>query len=61
MEDDKQKLIDMCFSIGIVMSDPRNDFIIMTREEKGKYIADQLRGIGFDTNPCGMSWGVLKK
>ena len=43
------------------MSDPRNDFIIMTREEKGKYIADQLRGIGFDTNPCGMSWGVLKK
>ena len=32
----------------------------MTREEYGAWIAEQLRLCGFDTFPCGMSWGVLK-
>jgi len=37
---------------------------IMNKEQKlidqANWVAEQLRGCGFDTTPCGSSWGVLK-
>ena len=56
----EQELVDICFSIGILMSDLQYDFIKMDNEQKAEYIAKQLRECGFDTQPCGASWGVLK-
>jgi hypothetical protein len=58
---DMQKLIDVCFEIGLVISDPKHDFGKQTQEQRADWIAKQLRGCGFDTSPCGGSWGVLKK
>lgn len=26
-----------------------------------EWVAEQLRKCGYDTAPCGMSWGILKK
>lgn len=56
----EQKLVDICFSIGMLMSDPQHDFVKMDNEQKAEYIARQLRSCGFDTYPCGALWGVLK-
>ena len=56
-----QKLINICFSIGLVISDDRNGMINKTNEEKAEWIAEELRGCGFDTHPCGASWGVLNR
>ena len=58
---DMQKLVDVCFEIGIVISDPKYDFGKQTQEQRAEWIARQLRLTGFDTTPCGGSWGVLKK
>lgn len=57
MED--QKLIDICFQIGIVISDPEYKFHKKTREERATWIAQQLAACGYPTVPCGASWGVL--
>ena len=56
----EQKLIDLCFEIGILISDQRYDFKNMDVEQRAEWIADQLRKSGFDTQPMGASWGVLK-
>jgi len=56
-----QRLIDICFEIGLVISDPKLDLYKKTNDEKGEWIANQLRQCGFDTDPCGASWGVLKE
>lgn len=32
----------------------------MTIEQRAEWVANQLRGCGFDTHPCGASWGILK-
>ena len=65
----EQKLIDLCFSIGLLISDTKgkdregNEITLYKKsnEEKAEWIARQLRACGFDTVPRGMSWGVLKK
>jgi hypothetical protein len=54
-----QKLIDMCFQIGIVMSDPKFRFHTKTTEKRAEWIANTLKSCGYPTIPCGASWGVL--
>jgi hypothetical protein len=56
-----QKLIDLCFEIALLISDTNYNLYKQPNERKAKWIADQLRGYGFDTTPCGASWGVLNK
>ncbi len=56
----EQKLIDICFEIGLMISEPKYGFTHMSNESKATWIADQLRGSGFDTEPMGASWGVLR-
>lgn len=63
----EQKLIDLCFQIGLMLSTPGKDrgdipydMTVWDLEEKAEWIAEQLRLNGFDTEPCGASWGVLK-
>jgi len=55
-----QKLIDICFEIGLTISDTRYNMYKKSNEEKADWIAQQLRGCGFDTQPVGSSWGKLK-
>lgn len=56
---DKQKLIDIMFQIGLTIhTDPY--FKDKTEYEVVTWIAGQLRDCGFDTEPMGASWGVLK-
>lgn len=57
----EQQLVDIAFQIALTMHEHRKHFKKMTREEIAGWVSDQLRGCGFDTTPCGMSWGVLKK
>lgn len=57
-----QKLVDLTFSIAGMISDPQYHrvFDAMSHEERMEWVAKQLRDCGFDTMPCGASWGVLK-
>ncbi len=62
----EQKLVDICFQIGLMMSSPGKDrsdqpydFSKWTIEEKTEWIAKTLRECGFPTKPCGSLWGVL--
>jgi hypothetical protein len=71
--DREQKLVDMCFDIAMhtyhgfklkghnTRDDSYDGFDKMTQEEFGAWVARQLRIMGFDTQPMGISWGVLKK
>lgn len=54
----EQQLIDIIFRIAIQaqMGQIKAD----SREMIALSVADQLRAIGFDTHPVGMSWGVLR-
>ena len=58
-----QKLIDICFQCVLVATDSKNCYKIKNAksdEIKAEWVARQLRGCGFDTEPMGISWGVLK-
>ena len=57
-----QKLIDICFQLVMTRHDPefRTHFDSLSREQVAEWVSTQLRDCGFDTAPCGMSWGVLK-
>jgi hypothetical protein len=57
----EQELIDACFAIGLMISDKRYDLRNQSNEDKAKWIAKQLKGVGFPTTSMGASWGVLKK
>ena len=57
----EQKLIDICFEIAMSMHNHKGYFKTANREEVAEWVADQLRESGFDTAPCGASWGVLKE
>ena len=60
-----QKLVDITFSIGLTireqMDKKRVARTFKSQEETAAWIADQLRGCGFDTIPLGASWGHLKE
>jgi hypothetical protein len=67
VKSDKQKLVDLCFAIGIMLSTPgkgrddkKYDMTKWSVPKKAEWIAEQLRLSGFDTLPVGSSWGVLK-
>jgi len=56
----EQDLIDIVFDVGLmVRSHP--SFRYKTEKDTAEWIASQLRQCGFDTQPMGSSWGVLKK
>lgn len=59
--DREQKLVDVCFATNLLISDKKYDLHNLSNEEKAEWVAKQLRISGFDTKPCGSSWGVLKK
>jgi len=56
-----QKLIDICF--GLIMTATCKEwsghFSAMNNEQKAEWVRHQLSGCGFETKPCGASWGVL--
>ena len=56
--DEKQKLVDICFQIGLVIKDSKA-LQQMSNEKCAGWIAQQLKECGFETHPCGASWGVL--
>ena len=60
-DDAKQKLIDACFSMVLLITSEEHIeiFKIKPDEEKAKWVARQLEGIGFPTTAMGASWGVL--
>jgi hypothetical protein len=59
MNNDIQKLIDIVFEVGLTIH--QNDQLEkMTKEEVANWISTQLRLCGYDTEPIGSSWGVLK-
>jgi hypothetical protein len=55
----QQALIDICFEL---VSVSLNSVFLqkLDRESRMEWVAQQLRDSGFDTVPCGASWGVLK-
>lgn len=55
-----QKLIDIMFSISIASAEYWGKQEKYEVEKHMEWVVDQLRMCGFDTEPCGMSWGVLK-
>lgn len=61
MDSKHQKLIDICFQLVLVATDQnhRKFFYTISDEDKAEWVRTQLKGCGFDTKPCGSSWGVL--
>jgi|GEM_PF-2322145 len=56
----QQDLVDIVFAVGLAVHDDKTFHLQgKTREEVAAWIARQLDGCGFHTEPCGMSWGVL--
>ena len=63
-----QEWIDICFSLVLTATtqhpDVSDEFKKKMQSDdndfKANWVAEQLKHIGFDTEPCGMSWGVLK-
>jgi hypothetical protein len=53
----EQELIDIMFQVALMCAERMHD---KSREEVAEWVAAQLRDCGFDTVPCGASWGVLK-
>ena len=62
MSSNEQQLVDICFSVGLMINDPmyRRLFEKMNNEELAAWIANQLSGCGFNTFPCGASWGSIR-
>lgn len=54
----EQKLVDIVFEVAIVSAKYMNG---KPNDEIAAWVAHQLKECGFDTKPCGMSWGVLLK
>ena len=54
----EQELVDICFSLAMAVN--RNEsFRNLSNPELAEWVAEQLKGCGFETRPMGMSWGVL--
>lgn len=59
MKSNEQKLIDIIFEIGLMIHN-NEWFNEKSNEEVAEWIREQLKICGFDTEPIGSSWGVLK-
>ena len=59
----EQKLVDICFSVGLMIQNNRHRkyFDNLGTEGTAEWIAKQLRDCGFETTPVGSSWGSLDK
>ncbi len=55
----EQKLVDVCFEIGLTVADNSEFFKQKSKEDIAQWIANQLKKCDFPTTPMGMSWGVL--
>lgn len=62
-ESREQQLVDITFQVALMVAEcvRKNHIAFQTREDIAAWVADQLKGCGFHTTPCGMSWGVLIK
>ena len=58
MELKEQQLIDLMFSM-VISSTNDLEFCKKPRGERMAWVANNLRSMGLDTHPMGMSWGVL--
>ena len=58
----EQKLVAICFECVLTVLDREyvKTFTKMTQAERAEWVVKQLRACGFDTEPLGCSWGVLK-
>jgi hypothetical protein len=56
----EQKLIDICFDLVLTYHNFPQSFVGKSQDDVAKWVSEQLRGCGFDTEPVGASWGVLK-
>lgn len=58
----EQKLVNICFDIALLMQDPvyAKFFREAGREGTAEWVAKQLSDCGFNTTPCGASWGLLE-
>ena len=58
MKEEKQELIDLMFQMVLVTT---NDpvFCKRPRGERMAWVANNLRSMGYDTHPVGLSWGVI--
>ena len=54
----EQKLVDIMFEVAQLSA---THFHYKSREEHMAWVAKQLKECGFETTPCGMSWGMLVK
>jgi hypothetical protein len=54
----EQELIDLMFSM-VLASTTDPIFCKRPRGERMAWVANNLRDMGWDTHPVGMSWGVL--
>lgn len=54
---EQQKLVNLCFDIALTIGITG----LETNEAKAEWVATQLRDNGFDTEPVGALWGVLKQ
>lgn len=57
----EQKLIDICFQIGLAVHSNEWFFREKSSEQVAEWIATQLSECGFPTRPVGGSWGILEK
>ena len=55
-KEDKQKLVDLMFSMVIAVADDHN---FGSSKEAATWVVKVLHDMGFDTVPRGSSWGVL--
>lgn len=56
---DKQKLIDITFEVAMTITSERS-LKRLNNADLAKWVREQLKACGFETSPCGASWGVLK-
>lgn len=57
----EQKLVDISFQlVGTALMHYESHFKAMSQEQRMAWVASQLRACGFNTEPCGASWGVLR-
>ena len=57
--DEKQSLVNLCFSLVLTALDQKDYFDGLDTSQKAEWVANQLRECGFPTLPAGSSWGVL--
>jgi hypothetical protein len=55
---EKQELIDLMFQLVLVATSDKK-FCKKPRGERMAWVANQLREMGYDTHPIGMTWGTL--